>query len=92
MTPSKEAQSECYFCGAVRSEVIEEHHVVPNEVILPQDESGVDTDQTIPLCANCHNKIHAAIDPLIRYMSDKLKDTPSDLQTGFEKASDLTEQ
>jgi len=91
MNPTQERQSECYFCGAVRPEVVEEHHIVPNEVILPQDESEVDTDQTIQLCANCHTKMHAALDPLIRYMSDKLKNTPDELQSDFEKASDLTE-
>lgn len=91
MKPSKERQSECYFCGMVRAEVVEDHHVIPKKVVLPHESSSVDTAQTIQVCANCHYKMHAAIEPLIQYMTEKIKDAPDIVEPDFQKASDLSD-
>lgn len=42
----------CFFCGEANPQCIEEHHLIPKAL-----GNGADIG-TIPLCANCHKKLH----------------------------------
>lgn len=48
------AKDRCAFCGNEAREVLELHHIVPRSA------GGTDSPgNLIPLCANCHRKVHA---------------------------------
>lgn len=91
MKPSEKKDTECYFCGPIREEVSEEHHPIPREVVMPGEETD-ETEITVTLCANCHNKMHALLDPLIRFMGKKQRELPEDVSVEFESAAELGEE
>jgi len=88
MQPSEQKETECYFCGQIHEETAEEHHPIPREVVMPGDESE-ETEITITLCANCHRKQHALLDPLIRFMAQKQRTVSEDMDVEFTEANNL---
>jgi len=50
--------TECHFCAA---DAIDDHHVVPQRL-------GADDDSTVPVCKECHNKVHGLVDPVIDHL------------------------
>jgi 5-methylcytosine-specific restriction endonuclease McrA len=54
----------CYFCGSTDN--IQLHHIIPKRL------GGTsDPENLIPLCDNCHKKLHNLIDPVIDYLIHK---------------------
>lgn len=80
--------SECYFCGESKPEVLEDHHIIPGQIVTSErDAERDDVDETVVLCANCHYKMHHLLDYVIQFYSDKMQER--ELSEGFDKASDL---
>ena len=53
----------CFFCGEENEIVLENHHLVPrrlNKAVFSKNAA-----KTIPLCRNCHRKLHHILNPLI---------------------------
>lgn len=59
----KRKRQTCFVCGTTYA--IQKHHVIPRCI-------GGDRipNNTIPLCKNCHNKVHFLLDPVIHYLAN----------------------
>lgn len=79
----------CYLCGEVKQEVLQEHHVIPKKLVTTKaDHENPETDETVVVCANCHQKIHHLLEPTIQFLTDKIKDGGTQ-ELRFDSASDL---
>jgi uncharacterized protein YlaI len=48
----------CFFCREVQN--VDEHHIIPKALF-----NGVENNTIVPLCPNCHRKVHVILKPLL---------------------------
>jgi len=59
------AEKKCQVCeNRVDPEDVEKHHIVPKNLT---DDAGIPESQTIQLCANCHQEVHAWYTARVRH-------------------------
>jgi 5-methylcytosine-specific restriction endonuclease McrA len=59
------AKETCKVCNSVvDAGTLEKHHIVPRDVT---DEAGIPESQTVRLCADCHEEVHAWYTARVRH-------------------------